>query len=208
MTPKTGVMVDTQVLLHACHYDIAQHAKGQLRKHIETKLRKLRDDMETCAALVVKTNPLYISALTVVEFGNRAEALELEWKDALGRRLVPLPVDASVADAAALLMRTARRESLKDVCPICLNNLKAHPCDGCNRSISAYHRFADAVIAATAQVSKDVGTLYCYDSGILNGLAGLLKGRCAVQKPPKLTKPGSRQLDLVDVQSRPIEPPF
>lgn len=181
---SAGVMIDTQVLIHACHYEIASAAKGQLRRHIENKQRKIPDEMVACATLIRRSDPVYISAISDAEFGNVVDELELEWKDRLGRRLVSLPMDKVIAETAASLLRQARRmPSIKNRCSVCLNSLDAHPCTGCNKSISAYHRFADAVIAATAQESDRVGVLYCYDTGILNGLAALLKN-CRVERPP------------------------
>lgn len=183
-----GVMVDTQVLMHACHQKIAAATTGLLRKKIEKKKREIPQDLEDSAWLIKVTTTVHCSSLSIVEFSRIADPLELQWLDELGPKLDVLPVDRPVAEAAAVLLRELRRIPKKNLCLACLNSLNTHPCEMCEKHISEYHRFADAVIAATAQESDKVGTLYCYDGGILNGLAEHLRD-CKVSKPPPAPPP-------------------
>lgn len=192
--------MDTQVLVYACHHNVASQATGQLLKRIRRNQEVIGDKLEASAHVFRCFRTIYVSTITIMEFVRSCDPVEIQWVNLLGRRLVTLPADRQVAETAARLFRERQRISHKTQCPVCLNSRESHPCRECKKHVSAYHKIADSLIVATAEVSKKVGRLYSYDGGILDGFAQLVK-QCEVANPP--APPPPAPIDPIPTVARP-----
>ncbi|HMU41493.1 MAG TPA: PIN domain-containing protein [Pseudomonadota bacterium] len=84
----------------------------------------------------------------------------------LAEKIRVIPLTGAMASRAAELLD--KRNKPESVCKKCLNS-KAEPykCVQCSKLISPQQRIADAMIAASAELTKDIDTLYSYDGGLL-----------------------------------------
>ena len=194
-----GSMVDTQVLIHACHLDSKKAKSKTHQKEQAYALSKTLPRCQASSALLAKLDIIYVSTVTMVEFYRTSRENHLEWVDSLGDRLHPLALDRASADKAAKLLRSLNTSN-DGMCPRCMNQPNDVPCAECNCLLSKYHRVADAMIAATAEMHKEVDVLYCYDGGILK--YGEKLSRCTVREPTEYEPPA--QAELFDAQGRPL----
>ncbi len=186
-----AAMVDTMVLIHACHLESNQPKDKAHQKTREYRLAQTLPRCKASSALLKSLEVIYVSAVTITEFYRTSYDVELEWLDQLGKRLKPISLSRPIAKHAAKLLRERGGGDSK-VCPKCMNAPNENACGTCGRSLTRYHRIADAMVAATADNTSYITELYCYDGGIL-ALAPFLRN-CKVSEPPPFEEPKQKSL--------------
>ena len=148
-------MVDTHILSYALCTPTGRE---------DAKLRTMID----CSKRIIRnTKVVRVSSPTWTEICRFKSPSGDRMITKLSSKIRVITFNGAMASRAAELL--ADRNRPETVCKRCLNS-KAAPneCTQCAKLISPQQRVTDAMIAATAELTRDVDILYSYDSGVLN----------------------------------------
>lgn len=162
-------MVDTNVLIFA------------FRKAKPKDGPDLRMWTDASRELLKQMTVVRVSAVAWMEFVRGLRDEESANGSALLAKIRPEAVDGPIVERAVALLRA--RKLKERLCTRCNNAMSAAPCPGCKRLVSSKQNLNDAIIVAAAELTEDVDTLYCYDTGVHDFVPYLDSSRCKLLKP-------------------------
>lgn len=154
-TAAPSIMIDAMILIHACA--VERGVIGPDHDHWQAH----RDSHH----LFRSASAISISAIAWTQIRRSNDALRALVVEQWESKLFIAGIDTRVANRAADLYVQVRKSI--DVCPKCLGLLPPVPCSHCKAHRSTQRATDDILIAATADASYAVNTLYSLDAGML-----------------------------------------